>query len=187
MEIIIAEIASLSLSSKNPATLAELLAAGKKLPPEATSLLMQDHAEVEAMFRQYDVEEDPDERMVLANKICSALTVHAQIEEEIFYPEAAAALEDDELITEAVEEHAEMKEQIAKVIEGAAAEKSVTRQVNRLMELVEHHVEEEEGGMFPDVQRTDIDLYGLGGALVARRVEAFMRLKRDALAPDTRA
>jgi hypothetical protein len=187
MEIIIAEIASLSLSTENPTTLAVLLAAGKKLPPEATSLLMQDHAEVEAMFRQYDVEEGPDERAVLANKICSALTVHAQIEEEIFYPEAGAALEDDELITEAVEGHAEMKEQIAKVIEGSAAERSVTRQVNKLMQLVEHHVEEEEGGMFPDIQRTDIDLYELGGALAAGRVEAFMRLKRDARAPNSRA
>jgi hemerythrin superfamily protein len=180
MAMHIEDVRSLNLMMEDPATLAELMQAGKKLPPEPTALLMQDHAEVKALYIQYAAEDDDEMKSVLAAKICMALTVHAQIEEEIFYPEAGEALEDDELITEAVEEHAEMKEQIAKIVEALAAEKSVGRQLGKLMRLVEHHVEEEETGMFPDMRQTDADLYELGGRLAARRVEALLSLRRAA-------
>jgi hypothetical protein len=180
MEIAASDIQSLALSAQEPATLEELLAAGKKLPPDATSLLMLDHAEVKAMFRQHDMEGNAAIKAVLARKICITLTVHAQIEEEIFYPDAGAALEDDEMVAEAVEEHAEMKAEIAKVVEGMAAGKTVDRSVKKLMQLVEHHVQEEETEMFPDMRQTDVDLYELGGRLSARRVEALLALRREA-------
>lgn len=180
MEMIIGEVASFTLTAEEPSTLGDLLAAGKKLPPEATALLMQDHAEVKAMFLQYDLESDEEVKATLANKICLALTVHAQVEEEMFYPEAGKALEDDELITEAVEEHGEMKEQIAKIVEGIAAGKSVTRPLKKLMQLVEHHVKEEETEMFPDMRQTEVDLYELGGRMAARRVEALLILRAEA-------
>ena len=173
MEIIIAEIASLSLSSKNPATLAELLAAGKKLPPEATSLLMQDHAEVEAMFRQYDVEDDPDERMVLANKICSALTVHAQIEEEIFYPAFLKATQDADLHHEAAIEHNGAKRLIAD-IESMTSDDYFDARVTVLSEMIKHHVKEEEKpreGMFAKARKSDMDLVGIGAQLEIRKGE----------------
>jgi hypothetical protein len=187
MDMIVPDIASLALKAGEPSTLGELLAAGKKLPPEATSLLMQDHAEVKAMFLQYDLESNEEVKAVLANKICLALTVHAQVEEEIFYQEAGRALEDDELVTEAVEEHVEMKEQIAKIVEGLAAGKSVTRSLNKLMELVEHHVKEEETEMFPDMRQTEVDLYELGGGMAARRVEALLTLRVEAEAAESEA
>jgi hypothetical protein len=116
---------------------------------------------------------------VLATKICAALTVHAQIEEEIFYPEAERAIDDDDQIDEAVEEHAQMKEQIAKIMEGMGAGKSTDSGIKKLMQLVEHHVQEEESEMFPDMRETEADLYSLGGQLAARRVEALMSLKRS--------
>lgn len=78
------------------------------------------------------------------------------------------------------QEHAEMKEQIAKIVEGLAAEKSVGRELGKLMRLAEHHVDEEETGMFPDMRQTDADLYELGGRLAARRVEALLSLGRAA-------
>lgn len=180
MEIAVSDIRSLALSAPEPATLGELLAAGKKIPPDATSLLMQDHAEARAMFLQYGMEKDQTIKAVLAQKICMALTVHAQIEEEIFYPAAGAALEDDELVAEAVEEHAEMKAEIAKVIEGIAAGKKVDRHIKTLMQLVEHHVAEEESEMFPDMRQAGIDLYELGERLATRRVEALLTLRREA-------
>jgi len=180
MVMLIEDVGSLTLTAEDPATLAGLLSAGKKLPPEATTLLMQDHAEVKAMFRQYKSEKDEEVKSLLATKICAALTVHAQIEEEIFYLEAGKALEDDDLITEAIEEHAEMKEQIAKVVERMAARKAVARSLTKLMRIVEHHVEEEESGMFPDMRQTDVDLYDLGARLAARRVEALLGLRREA-------
>jgi hemerythrin superfamily protein len=180
MAMLIEDVASLNLTHENPATLAELLSVGKKLAPDATTLLMQDHAEVKAMFRQYDVEKTEDVKLALASKICTALTVHAQIEEELFYPKANEALEDDDLITEAIDEHAEMKQVIAKIVEAVGAGQAIDRLVRKLMRLVEHHVDEEEGGMFPDMSQADLNLYMLGGFLAVRRVEAMLGLKRQA-------
>lgn len=179
MAMQIEDVATLNLVPQDPASLRELLSAGKKLPPDATALLMQDHAEVEAMFLQRETERDSHVKSVLATKICTALTVHAQVEEEIFYPEAGRALEDDDQINEAVEEHGEMKEKIVKIIEGMAAERSIDRQVKELMRIVEHHVEDEESEMFPDLRQTETDLYALGSRLAERRVEALLALKRS--------
>lgn len=148
---------------------------------------MQDHAEVSAIFSQFEAEEDNAVRSALANMICMALTVHAQIEEEIFYPQAGRALEDDDTVAEAVEEHAEMKEQIGKIVEGLAETKSVGPQLGKLMRLVQHHVDEEETGMFPDIQRTETDLYELGAALAARRIEALLQLRRQVIAAETQS
>lgn len=175
----IEDVTTLKLASQDPATLRELLSAGKKLPPDATGLLMQDHAQVKAMFLQRKAEKSKHMKAVLATKICTALTVHAQIEEEIFYPQTEKALEDDNQVEEAIEEHSQMKEQIGKIIERMAARKSLDSDVAQLMELVEHHVQEEESEMFPDMRETDSDLYALGGQLAARRTEAFLGLKRS--------
>ena len=180
MNIIIPEIASLAFSGEDPSSLVELLTAGKKLPPDATALLMQDHAEVSAMFLQHEEEEDEYIKTVLANKICLALTVHARIEESTFYPEVGRALEDDDMIAEAVDEHNEMKEEIAEVVKGVLADEPVARPVKLLMQIVEHHVEEEETEMFPDVRQTDVDLYELGARLAAQRVDALLGMRRQA-------
>jgi hemerythrin superfamily protein len=179
MAMRIDDVAKLNLVPQDPASLKELLAAGKKLPPDATALLMQDHAEVKAKFLQYQTEKSKQIKSVLAGKICTALTVHAQIEEAIFYPEAERAIEEDDQIDEAVEEHAQMKEQIARIMEGMGARKSIDSGVKKLMQLVEHHVQEEESEMFPNMRETGTDLYSLGGQLAARRAEAFMSLKRS--------
>jgi hemerythrin superfamily protein len=180
MEMTIPEIATIALSNSGPSTLGELLSAGKKLPPEATTVLMQDHAEVKAMFAQCNLEKDQTTKAALAGRVCLALTVHAKIEEEIFYPEAGKALEDDDLIAEAVEEHNEMKEQIAEIVEAGAAKKSAARPIKTLMQIVEHHVKAEEAEMFPDMRQTRIDLYELGARLAAARVEALLTLRRQA-------
>jgi hypothetical protein len=180
MEIIIREVASLTVAQQEPATLKDLLTAGKKVAPEATTLLMQDHAEVKAMFLQHEAESDKEMKSFLAQKICTALTVHAMVEEEVFYPEVGRALEDDEMVTEAIEEHGEMKAEIARIVDGTAAGKSASRSVKKLMQLVEHHVEEEETEMLPDMRQTGIDLYELGSQMAARRVEALLELTRQA-------
>jgi hemerythrin superfamily protein len=185
MDIMIAEVAALKLTRQEPATLVDLLAAGKKVPPEATSLLMLDHADVKAMYRQHQSEDDAETKSLLAGKICTALTVHALVEEEIFYPEAGRALEDDEMVTEATEEHNEMKAEIAKIVGATTAGKSTTRFLTKLMRVVEHHVKEEETEMFPDMRQTELDLYELGGQLAARRAEALLQLKRQADALET--
>jgi hypothetical protein len=180
MEMMAPEVASLTIAEPEPTTLRDLLAAGKKIPAEATTLLMQDHAEVKGMFLQHEAESDKAVKSYLAQKICTALTIHAMIEEEIFYPEAGRALEDDEMVTEAIEEHREMKAEIAKIVAGVAAGKSTARNVKKLMRLVEHHVGEEETEMFPDMRQTGLDLYEVGRQLAARQVEALLELTRQA-------
>jgi hypothetical protein len=80
-----------------------------------------------------------------------------------------------------------MKEQIAKIVEGIAAGKSVTRPLKKLMQLVEHHVKEEETEMFPDMRQTEVDLYELGGRMAARRVEALLILRAEAEAAQAKA
>lgn len=182
MEMNIPEVASLNIMQQDPATLEDLLAAGKKVPAEATTLLMQDHAEVKGMFLQHQAEPGNEMKSFLARKICTALTVHAMVEEEVFYPAAGRSLEDDEMVTEAIEEHGEMKVEIAKIVDGIAAGKSTSRNVKKLMQIVEHHVKEEETEMFPDMRQTGIDLYELGSQMAARRVEALLELRRQARA-----
>jgi hemerythrin superfamily protein len=182
MEMNIPDVTSLNIAQQDPAALKDLLAAGKKVPAEATTLLMQDHAEVKAMFLQHQAESDNEMKSFLARKICAALTIHAMVEEEIFYPEAGRSLEDDEMVTEAIEEHGEMKVEIAKIVDGMAAEKSTSRNVKKLMRIVEHHVEEEETEMFPDMRQTGMDLYELGSQVAARRAEALLELTRQARA-----
>jgi hypothetical protein len=180
MEMAVEDVRNLTPTTSDPSTLGELLTAGKKVPPEPTSFLMQDHAEARALFAQYDSEDDDGKKSALAMRICAALTVHAQIEEEIFYPEAGTVLEDDEVITAAVEEHGEAKEQIARIVEGISAGKSIGRDVKKLRRLVEHHVQEEESGMLPDVRQVDPDLYEIGAQLAARRLELLRTLWREA-------
>jgi hemerythrin-like domain-containing protein len=187
MEIIITEVASLTIVQQDPATLRDLLTAGKKVPSEATTLLMQDHAEVKAMYRQHQAESDGGMKSLLAQKICTALSVHAMVEEEVVYPEANRALEDDEMVAEAIDEHGLMKVEIAKIVDGLAAGKSTTRKVKKLMQIVEHHVEEEETEMFPDLRQAGMDLYELGGQVAIRKVEALRELTRQARAAASQA
>ena len=98
-------------------------AAGRKTPTareaqsDATALLARDHAEVKKLFKQYeklaDAQADGEERQALAEEICAMLTVHATVEEEIFYPAAREAEVDDDLLNEAEVEHASAKDLIA--------------------------------------------------------------------------
>ena len=83
----------------------------------AFDLLEQDHREVEEWFDEFDELKDSDKkrRSELAEKICLALKVHAQIEEEIFYPRAREATKDDDLIDEAIVEHATVKNLISEI------------------------------------------------------------------------
>ena len=84
-------------------------------PADAIKLLKDDHAEVKKWFKQYESLEDDGEKQALADQICLALTVHAQIEEEIFYPAAREAIDDDDLLDEAEVEHASAKQLIAEI------------------------------------------------------------------------
>ncbi len=138
---------------------------------DAIALLKADHREVKSMFTQYDKTEDDAEKADLARKICSALTVHAQIEEEIFYPAAYEAIEDDDLLDEAEVEHASAKDLIAQIESMSPDDDLYDAKVTVLGEYIDHHVQEEEGEMFPKCRRARMDLAGLAEQLAQRKSE----------------
>jgi hemerythrin superfamily protein len=147
-----------------------------KAEPDAIKLLKADHKEVKGLFDEYDKlvkdEADATTRQELASQICAMLTVHATIEEEIFYPAAREALQEDEdLLDEAEVEHACAKDLIAQIEGGSPDEELYDAKVKVLGEYIQHHVDEEEGELFPKVKKSDMDLEALGQELSARKQE----------------
>jgi hemerythrin superfamily protein len=142
-------------------------------PMDAIRLLKDDHKQVRQWFEQFDKSEDDAEKQELADQICKALTVHAQIEEEIFYPAAYEALDEDgdDIVDEATVEHATAKQLIAEIMEMSAGEPLFDAKVKVLGEYVDHHVQEEENELFPECKDAGMDLKALGEMLAARKEE----------------
>jgi hemerythrin-like domain-containing protein len=142
-------------------------------PRDAVTLLKQYHRMVEALFEEFE-EADETEQSAIAQRVCQMLTVHAQIEEEILYPAAKQALEDEEeedLVNEAEVEHASAKELIAKIEGMTPDDEHFEATVKVLGEYVKHHVKEEEGEMFPKLKKTELDLKDVGARLAERKYE----------------
>ena len=142
---------------------------------DAVSLLSADHAEVKQMFETYrqlvDENADDEQRGELARKICSMLTVHAEIEEEIFYPAMRDNVDDELTVDEAEVEHASAKELIEQLEGMDPGDALYDAKVIVLGEYVDHHVQEEENEMFPQAEKSGIDLDGLGAELASRKRE----------------
>jgi len=142
---------------------------------DAIALLMNDHQEVKQLFERYEelVESgaDDDEKQSLADEICTMLTVHATIEEELFYPAARDAVDDDSLLNEAEVEHQSAKDLIAQIQASDPSDALYDAQVHVLGEYIDHHVKEEEGELFPEVRDADLDLEALGAEMSARQEE----------------
>ncbi|MEP6968470.1 MAG: hemerythrin domain-containing protein [Pseudomonadota bacterium] len=145
--------------------------AGAGAPQDAVALLKADHKEVEGWFDGYeDLTSDP-EKSALAGKICAALKVHTRIEEEIFYPAARQATKDDDLLDEAVVEHAGAKDLIAQIEGMKAGDDLYDAKVKVLGEQIKHHAKEEEEELFPEARQAKMDLVGLGQRMAARKSE----------------
>ena len=142
---------------------------------DAIALLMNDHQEVKQLFERYEelVESgaDDDEKQSLADEICTMLTVHATIEEELFYPAARDAVDDDSLLNEAEVEHQSAKDLIAQIQASDPSDALYDAQVHVLGEYIDHHVKEEEGELFPEVRDADLALEALGAEMSARQEE----------------
>ena len=140
---------------------------------DAIALLKADHRQVEEWFSQYDKSKSESKKQQLANNICHALTVHAAIEEEIFYPAFLEATEDKDTHHEAVVEHAGAKNLIAEVQGMSVGDDYFDAKVTVLSEMIKHHVKEEEqsGGMFAEARNSNMDLRALGEQMLARKQE----------------
>jgi hemerythrin superfamily protein len=144
-----------------------------KKQPLALDLLAKDHKAVDRMFQRYEASDDGDgERADLLQAICAALSAHARLEEELFYPALRTALREDgdELLDEAHVEHATIKA-LVEDLEGAApGEDMVDAKVKVLSEYVKHHVQEEEDEIFPKARKAKaLDLERLGQDMQDRK------------------
>lgn len=144
--------------------------------PDAIVMLREDHKRVDALFKQYEKSKDEmsdGEKEDLAKEICAELTVHAMLEEEIFYPAARAALDvdGDELLDEAEVEHATAKDLIEWIESATPAEPLYDAKVKVLGEYIKHHVEEEHDEMFPKCRKSSMDLKAIGAQMQARKHE----------------
>ncbi|MGL5071625.1 MAG: hemerythrin domain-containing protein [Aeromonas salmonicida] len=138
---------------------------------DAIALLRADHKEVSDLFADYEKTRSNAKKKALVAKICSELSVHTQIEEEIFYPAIKTALKDKLLVPEATIEHGGIKDLIAQ-LEGAEPDGEMyDAKVKVLSEYVEHHVKEEQTGMFQKAKTTSLDLVELGARMAARKAD----------------
>lgn len=138
---------------------------------DAIALLKADHETVSDLFADYEKTSSSNKKKALVAEICSALNVHTQIEEEIFYPAIRAALKDKLLLPEAKVEHGGIKDLIAQ-LEGVEPEGAIyDAKVKVLSEYVEHHVKEEQNEMFPKVKASSLDLVELGARMATRKAD----------------
>lgn len=157
---------------------------------DAIELLVDDHEKVKALFEEFealsgsDDESMLEDKSVLVQQICQELIVHTALEEEIFYPAAREALADDELIDEAIVEHASAKELIEQLQEMQPDEEMYDAKVKVLKEQIEHHVKEEEDSLFPQVRGTELDLEHYGSQMAERRDELLAMPDLTAISPN---
>jgi hemerythrin superfamily protein len=118
---------------------------------DAIELLKQQHRLVESLFEQLDEAEDGDEKVELVQELADNLAAHTTIEERIFYP-TAYGKETKDLLEEAVEEHLAAKRILADLLKMDAKDQNFDAKIKVLKEQIEHHVEEEEGELFPKVR-----------------------------------
>jgi hemerythrin superfamily protein len=138
---------------------------------DAIALLKEDHRTVSALFDEFE-KADEEEQSAIAQRVCQLLTVHATIEEELLYPAAKEAFDDEEdadLVNEAEVEHGSAKELIAKIEGMASDDEHFKATVTVLSEYIKHHVKEEENELFPQLRKTDLDLKELGTRLADRK------------------
>ncbi|HWV18061.1 MAG TPA: hemerythrin domain-containing protein [Rhodocyclaceae bacterium] len=138
------------------------------------ALLKADHKKVKKMFKEFEKyaqQGDEAAKVEIAMQICMELKVHTQVEEEILYPALYEALDEHDLVDEAIVEHATAKELIAQIESMVGSDDLYDAKVMVLSEYIDHHVEEEEKEIFPKARKARMDLEGLGESVAFRKEE----------------
>ena len=150
---------------------------------DAISLLEADHAQVKQLFDSYKTFTRRADRARLVQEVCEALTIHAALEEEIFYP-ACRELIDDDPLDEAQVEHDSAKVLINELLAGSPEDPFYDAKFEVLANQVRHHIEEEEGksdSIFAKARSAGADLVALGKKLKERKAELTERAARREL------
>jgi hypothetical protein len=161
----------------------------KKQAPDAIDLLDADHLTVHALFQSYRelvrTRAGALQRRALAEEICMELTIHARLEEELFYPALRDALDDDELVDEAEGQHGSQREFVAQILASTPEDELYDARVAVLEEYVERHVRKEREQAFNRALALRMDLQSLARAITVRKEE--LRAVSDALREDALA
>jgi len=155
----------------------------KRAAPDACSLLDSDHRNVKKMFKEYEelthsrAANAQQKKRELANQICTELTIHAQIEEEIFYPALREAISETDLLDEAEVEHGSAKELIAQIESATDVDDKFDAKVIVLGEYIDHHVKEERNEIFVKARAAKgLDLVAMREQLATRKEELMEEL-----------
>ena len=159
---------------------------------DAIALLKQDHRKVEDLFEQFEKAREEDRKEKLVKQICTELSIHTIIEEEIFYPACAAQVKDEDLLDESYVEHDGAKVLVAELIKSDPGNEFYDAKVSVLSEMIKHHVKEEEKrgeGLFAEAKKAGLDMEALGERLMQRKQELMAEFgEGDNLpAPETRS
>ena len=141
---------------------------------DAIALLKADHRKVEELFEKFESARGGERKQALVKEICTELSVHAKIEEEVFYPACKGKIEEEDMLDEAYVEHDGAKVLIAELAQASPDDEFYDAKVKVLSELIKHHVKEEERpreGVFAQAREAELDLAALGERLKARKEE----------------
>ena len=153
---------------------------------DAIALLKADHRKVEDLFASFEKARDTDRKKALVQQICTELTIHTTIEEEIFYPACKGQIEEEEMLDEAYVEHDGAKVLIAELVDSSPDNEFYDAKVMVLSEMIKHHVKEEERrseGLFAQAKAAGLDVEALGERLKARKEALMADFKSDGLPP----
>lgn len=159
--------------------------AAESQPQDGLQLLAQDHRKVEDLFARFEKASGASAKEKLVREICTELKIHAQIEEEIYYPTIRGKVEEADL-DEAYVEHDSAKLLVNELEAAEPDESFYDAKVKVLQELIEHHVKEEEKqreNLFQQTRAADIDLEALGAQLLSRKQELKAQAESEGLPP----
>jgi hemerythrin superfamily protein len=142
------------------------------LSPTITNMIRMDHTAVLETFHQYEIDSRPQTKKALVNTACIALEIHAQLEEEIFYPAMRVIASNTDVIDKSVPEHNEMRRLIRTLRSMEPTNPSYDDTFMQLMRTVMHHVADEETVLLPEAERRLSHRLGeLGADMTTRRLE----------------
>jgi hemerythrin superfamily protein len=148
---------------------------------EAIDMLKQDHDKVEKAFKEFESIDREDMRRCreLVMSVCEDLKLHTTLEEEIFYPAVREALEDENIMNEAAVEHETAKMLIEQLENMQDDDPNFHATFTVLGEYVRHHIKEEEGEMFPEARKSELDFEALSERMRERRQELMGEMEKE--------
>ena len=142
---------------------------------DAIKLLTADHQEVKQLFKDFAGIKDQDgaveKKSEVVRQICTALTIHTKVEEEIFYPAVRESIADADVMDEADVEHAGATILVTQLERMSPGDDHYDAMVSVLGEYVDHHVKEEQEEIFPKAKKAKVDMDELGARIAERKAQ----------------